>query len=815
MPNINFYLLTDKNKVLYWIVVFLIAILFSNCGVKKKLQEDEYFITKNDIVFADKKLKEEKKSTLEYQLLTLARPKPNAKFLIFFRAGVWAHHKTNAPSDTTSLDRFMRKRLAEAPRLYSDSLALTSANAMTNFLNKKGYYQAKVTPQEAIYPKRKVAQIDYHVELGERYYVDTIQYFSDDTLLQPIIDELALSTLFKKNEPVSENLYYTEIKRITDTLRNNGYAYFYGNYIDGLEADSTNGRKNLGLDLFIRAPENDTHHRVYRIGEVEIYPNYQAQVFETVHRDTSIGGVTFKLPLGEDFQLDPQVLVKQIFLRKGQLFRQKDFDKTNELIGNLGLFKFIDLDLEKDPNEEGLLNLKIYLTQSKQRSVGFEAELNNSLRSIVTNTNRLFSLGAGVNVNYQNRNTFGGGELFNLILESGVEVNFLDDRAVRVNFLDLTARTDLFFPKFIDYLGYWKLFNRVRFGEKKSLLTDNFYQDLREKARSRVSLGYSYESTINNYTTNTFNISLGYNLNRTPNERIVFDQTGLDFFQSEATDSFLLLLPSEATRRSFEEDILFTGFLYRDINYTWTSNVRELGGIWQFRVAHELSGAEVLLLNTLVNNQRKAFKINNIGFSHHTRLELDIRYNRAFLNESAFAFRMYSGIATPFGGLTQTVPYIKQFFVGGPNSMRAWLIRELGPGSFFDPAVTEPPFYQAADFKTEFNAEYRFDLAEYFLLEGALFLDAGNIWTLRNDPERPGSQLSSDFINQLAVGGGVGFRFDFSFFIIRLDMGYKLRTPYLDENNRQWQLYRFSDYNFIDFFRPRNVNYNLGIGYPF
>ena len=804
--NTTYRTLFRNSPFFYLLQLLLIAFICGNCGVKKKLNYGDFLVVQNDIVFQEKKLKDEKKSTLEYELLTLARPKPNSKAVGLFRSGIWAYYKTNQPKDTTSLDRFMRKRWAEKPSLYTDEVALASAEAMMNFLNKKGYYQAKVRPEEALYPKKKTAKVSYHVRLGPRYYIDSIHYHSVDSLLQPIAYDLARSSLFIQGKPVSESLYYQEVQRITDTLRNNGYAYFHSNYIQQLESDSTGRKQQLNLDLIIRQPADEAHHQIYHIGDIQFYPSFFAQTFDAPTRDTIINGVTFRIPQGEDFRIDPQVLLKQLYLQKGQLYKQANFDKTNELLGNLGIFKFVNLKLVKHPTQPNVLDVVIYLTPSKQRSLGVEMELNNSFRSSINTTGQIFSLGGGANINYQNRNTFGGGELISMLLEGGAEVNFTDK--VRINSVDFTARTDLVYPKFIDYMGLWRL------TKKASLLTDNFYKDLHDKARSRISISYNHQDFINYYTFNTFNVSLGYNLTRTPNERAVFNQTGIDFFKSAIKDSFQIIVNNNPfLKRSLGDDQLFTGFLYRDLNYAWTSRTYKRGGSWQFRITNEISGLEMLGINALVNGLKTPLKINNISFAHYARFDADIRYHRDMKKNRTLALRFYSGIASPFGGITSDVPYVKQYYIGGPNSIRAWFVRELGPGTFHDPLVVED-FYQAGDFKMEFNAEYRFDLIPYILLEGAIFVDGGNIWTLREDAERPGSQLSSRFLNELALGGGVGFRFDFSFFIIRLDMGYKFRTPYL-VGGENWQFNSYKDYTLIDFFRPTKVNYNLGIGYPF
>lgn len=802
--------------MLNWkIVVFslwVIAFLGSSCGVKKQLAFDETLVTKTEVVLEKSTYKIKDKGLLKSELFSLIKQKPNKRLLLLFRTGVSIYYHTDEPQDTTNWKNFLRNNLAETPAIYSEKITKTTTKSMENYLKQKGYFDAVVEAKEKHSYKHKETTVSYHVYPNKRYSIKNIKYSSLDKKLEGRLKKLEQNTLLKSGSPIDEQLYRREVQRITDSLRNNGYVYFYPSYVQALESDSTNGKTALDIDLSVRAPVEEEHHQAYTIGKVQVYPTFYAPDLLNYTKDTLINNYLFTTKNGE-FPIKPQVIIDQIYLNPGALFRQSNYDKTTEQLSNLNTYKFVNVKLQKDTAQVGIIDVIIELSLAKKHLLGGNADLNNSYNNLTSAESTISYLGASLNLNYRNRNTFGGAEMLVSSIEGGVEFN-LSQRNRLINSLDFQFKTDLYFPKLLDPYRTWKLLNRIKFG-KKRLLSDNYYQQLKEKARSRISLGYNFQDYIDFYRFNTFNFKFGYDLQPNPRDRYIINQTGIDFFLPNTRERFeAIAVNNPFLTRSFNNQ-LFTGFLYRDFSFIWNSPINKRRASWQLRFNHELSGAEILLVNYLANNLSKAFAINDTRFAHYTRAEFELRYSKFFTDTQSFAVRFNTGIAVPFSGLSQDVPFVKQFFLGGPNSIRAWRIRELGAGSFYDTTLNEPPFYQTGDMKLEFNLEYRFDLIPYIYMKGAFFLDAGNIWTIKNDPDRLGSQISTNFLNEIALGGGFGFRFDLSYFVLRLDLGYKLRTPYLDEDNRQWQFYKYPNYRFSDYFNSKVVNYNLALGFPF
>jgi len=283
------------------------------------------------------------------------------------------------------------------------------------------------------------------------------------------------------------------------------------------------------------------------------------------------------------------------------------------------------------------------------------------------------------------------------------------------------------------------------------------------------------------------------------------DYTLSEVFRKRIVNNPLLL-------RSFDDNLL-TGLIFRDITYIYDKPVNSEGNKFTFLSNFEISGGETYLLNKLYNlttGSNSDWRLtNNIEFAKYARLELDPRFYEYFSKRHSFAARLYAGIIIPFGGST-AAPFFKQFSVGGPNSLRGWDQKELGPGGYSE-LLLQPEigqnFYQTGDIKLEANIEYRFDL--FYIFEMALFMDAGNVWTLKANSDRPDAHITTDFTDQIAVSAGYGFRFDFTYFNIRFDFGYKLRNPYTFGNStRYW-------YNWAEIKRQKFGNFQVAVNYPF
>ncbi|MFK8101942.1 MAG: BamA/TamA family outer membrane protein [Saprospiraceae bacterium] len=795
-------------------LLLAVSLLFflGACNTTRHLDYDQSFLVENKIVFQNKK-KISGRRALKYDLGTTYKQKPNTNFIGIPRE--WFYYNHTEENDSSRWDRLVLRLFSEEPSIYKEERAESTARSMQYLLQNKGYFNAIVSYQAVT--KKNKTKVTYLINPKRLYTFDSTSFESKDLKVQRILTDIGKETILKPGTAVSQENYNQEVFRITRRLQNLGFAYFDKNYIDVLEGDSTNYKVNDTLTVLL--PSTSPEHQVYRVGDIFVYPNYDPKQ-DSIKRMVRIeGGVNF-MTIDSTMDVSVQTILDVIYLKKGELYKVDNYEKTAAQLGSLDIYKIKLIKPYLDPAQPGLIHFEIKLTPKKRNVFGYDAELNNS--NFISDNNKTTLIGTSLGLIFRNRNSFRGAEQFSANIQGGVDLDFLNPDTL-VFAWNLSGQLDFYKPKFVDYLGLWKVMNAT------GILNKEFYRNLKERARSRASVGGSITSLINTYRTTSLELSLGYELQRSPQHSYLINHLGINYFSPVFEPDFeQVVFNNQFLRNSFDKQ-LFTGFLFRDFSYIYASRINKFGESWQFNGNVEVSGAEVLLGNQLdLSAPLRIFSGNDtINYAQFIRLEFDGRHYRIFPSKKhSIAMRLNVGIAFPFGGFSKDVPYIKQFFIGGPNSIRAFRVREPGPGGY--QYVQDPnnpqPFFQTGDFKFEFSAEYRFDL--FWRLKGAVFLDGGNIWTLREDEGRPNSQLlwkakfdqetgdkiGDSFLNQIALGTGFGVRLDY-YFVIRFDLGVKLKNPYLSANlngdQSYWAVDRLSKFQLQDF------NYNLAIGYPF
>ncbi|MDX1666746.1 MAG: BamA/TamA family outer membrane protein [Saprospiraceae bacterium] len=813
------------------IFLFLgILLLAASCNPTKYLPEDEYLLEENNIQF-EGRTKVENKRNLRYELSTIQKQRKNSNFLFFPRE--WFYLKSSEPGDTSKWNRWVRRVLGEVPTIYSDTLTRLTAESMEFYLQYKGYYNAMVEYETE--RKKRRAYVTYYVNPNRKFIIDSIFFESEDERIDNILQQISGQTYLQPGTGLDGNLYEREKERITAYLRNHGYAFFYSNFVAPLEADTTQKLSRANIYLNVLSPIGDSTHQVYYIGDIDVFPDYDPLLADSVWQDTTISGYRLNIRKKEELEVRAQIILNSIYLQQGQPFSQEDLDRTYRSLNALSIVRFVRIKQEIDSVFPNQINLRIELTDNKKMELGLDFELNYTNRSATTGSGNL--IGISLSPSLRHRNLLGGSELLISNLSAGVEVNpnFEDSRFW--NTIDLRLQGDLFFPRFSDYLGIWKKAGNIRLGKQPTVSENrkpSYFEMLRESGSSRLTMSYNYLLLLDFYRYNFFNASYGYNLQRSKTHTYFFNHIGIDYLQPNTEPAFdSILVSNPFLERSFGNQ-LFVSLLFRDFGFIYNSLPNRFGESYHVGVTLEMAGAEIWAGNVIYNAfalSSDTLRIGKIDFSQYAKLELDLRYYKQYTGNHSLATRFIFGIARPFG-FTPEVPYVKQFWVGGPSSIRGWAARGLGPGGFEDPLTLSSNnrllFYQAADLKLEMNLEYRFDI--FWLMKGALFMDAGNIWTIRQDPSRCGAkfrfrremvnncengqQFVDPFYKQIAVGSGFGLRFDFNYFIFRLDLGVKLRFPFplrgepgTAPESAYWN--NFRDYKFSD------VNFNLGLGYPF
>lgn len=797
------------------------------------MQDGEALVEKNEIVVEKG---EKLSSSLKYELSTLARQQENGSFLFFPRE--WLYF--NAKDTSRFFGRWIQEKLAEPPTVFSRYATEESAKSMRNYLISKGYYSAAVAYEPKFNKDSSRVDIAYQIDPNRLYVIDTVNIVSQDKTIETVLNDPERQSLLKKGEAVSLDIYNNEVTRIVTYLKNNGYATFNRGFIAPLQADSTDNRINLTLEIL---PKSDsTNHKSYLVGEIHVFPDYdpldsivvvdgEPPIYQPENRinyvkDTLINGIRFFQPNWKN-AIKAKHLAREIRLRSGEKYSLSRENQTNNSLNTLGVFRFVSIRSEIDSLQDTILHYKIYLTRNKRLGFGSNLEFSYSDQNITRN--RINLVGATASLSLKLRNAFKGAELFTNSVSFGME--FEPDAPPVLNTIDFSIQSQLNIPRFMDYFGFWKWIGR----KKKE---DGLFNFLDQNASTQYVLGYNFLTRRNFYNYELFDFAVGYNAQLGGRHQLQLNHLGVNYFNpsfEKGSDFEILLDNNPFLSNSFGQQF-FTGVLLKEVNYLYNfRNIRK-GQQYSFSARLELSGVEVQAANSIYNRfalEETTFTVGMIDFSRYGLLELDGRFTKTFNPLQSLALRFNFGLGLPFG-LTEELPYVKQFFIGGPNSIRAFRAREVGPGAHCSPDVfslicpsdgvdaldEDTPFYQTGNLKLEFNAEYRFDMLKIFsyTIEGALFAEAGNVWLtelneedirtnglFRFTPQRDesGVVINEAFYKQLALGTGFGVRLDLQYFLLRLDMGYPLHTPY--EPREAWvQQFTFED-----------VNYNLALNYPF
>jgi outer membrane protein insertion porin family len=791
----------------------MMLFLMSSCNSTRYLEKDQSLLKRTKIIFKNEKSVENKKS-LEAELATFIDQKPNEK-LLFFIPKEWLYLTNNQPDDNAWYKKGI-KSLGDPPVIYSEAASKKIAGNMENHLKfKKGFYKAKV---DFIVEEKKsiqgwsdshgsdvwesnISKVTYIVSLGDRFKVKNVRYESQDKKLLTFVESLQENAFVKKGDYIDFAQFELEKSRLTVELQNHGYSNFSNNFIE-ISGDSSQVNKDVDIFFQFRTALPDTIHTKFVTGEVKVYTDYfKEQVVDSLSADT-INMLQFYRQ-SSSFLVKPSLLSNSIFFKQGSLLRRDDRQKTFRKLNSLGTYRFVTVNARVDKDRDSIMNFEILLTPFQKKWI-FDGSLEGYFSTL--GAARLF--GFSVSSQFVNRNFLGGSEKYTLRAEAGTEVGYARETGFVQRTTNLSLQNNLNIPSFQDFIGLGRLANR------SGIIRDKFYKNFVEEASTNIGLGFSALNIINFYSLSTFNASFGFDYTSPKGNRYVFKPLGfnLDLYSIKDTTRFeqnpLILL-------SFK-DILGTGFVFRDFSYIYTKTKDRKGNSMLAINNLEVSGWEVHLTNLLYNaisGSDREWVLDDkreIAFAKYIRYEFDGRYNKEYTKTTSFASRLNFGIIVPFGN-NPSAPFIRQFGVGGPNSLRAWNIKEPGPGGYRDPLakLKETPviFVNQGDIKLELNAEYRFKIL--LLLDGAFFVDAGNVWTLRDDPNRPGAVISSKFLDQMAIGAGYGIRFNFNFFIIRFDCGYKLRSPFEDPYKKsQW-------YSFKEIRQQGLGNVQVAVNYPF
>lgn len=834
----------------FFTIIFLLVI--SSCSPTRHLKEGEYWVVKNTIAFEKQDYKiQEEKDLLYADLSPILRPKTNIKVLFFYPLLFFRNAFYNADS-TQKLRYWFKNKVGEEPALYNIDTTKKVTEHLRNKLNQKGYFNATTDYEVKLHKKR--AKVTYKVKTNAPILIDSVFFESPDSNMQLVMLQSQSKTFLKKGERLDMSLFDQEKTRLTIAVRNAGYESFNWNYIT-FEADTINSKKyeaqpkkafkpleqgetraNIHINILPYSDSIVEHPRSI-VKEIFIIPdNIQRTVGQTrvskydttyviQHRtkkhktqviqkpedllesDSII--YTFLHRFNSKRIIKEQILAQSIFLEKNKYYHYESGIKTIQAINELDVFELPKVEYRRpNPLDPTAVNAYVVMQPTDAQNFSTNEEINTYSSN----------LGAALNFSYRNRNIFKGAEALSFHTELGGVFRTKRDSIYGsdgtwldrfVSLLDISSELRLNLPRFI---GPTSMAKRM------------------DGARTRFTLGYRYlrQGTDLKNVSSIYAKILSYEWrmkNRT-NHYFAWNPFLLSItFEPTLSQAFeqRLSISNPALLASLKDKFVIPSM---EFTYTYTSPEKANHNYWYVKLYGEMAGNVMYGINKIVSSNDPIRFFGNIDYSHYIKADIDGRYSIYFTSKRSLVFRAMVGAALPYGNADDTnkgIPFSRRFSLGGPNSMRAWALRNIGPGRIkVDPAA---PF-QLGDIRLELNAEFRFKFNSW--IAGAIFLDAGNVWlwkpssTLNTNITPPLAEpatgvISKDFYKELALGTGLGLRLDFSFFIIRFDYGIQLYNPsgYELKDNGKIKYWNFP----LDFswsWNPiKNSNFVIGIGYPF
>lgn len=751
--------------------IFIASVFILSCNSTKLVPKGDALYTGAVIKVTDSTLSKKEKNKVNDFTQPLPRPKPNSKILgIPFKLLIY--NLAGDPKKKGFIRKLLRK-FGEPPVLLSAVSLPYNEKVLKSSLNNIGYFRADAAGDTIV--KDKKAHAEYSIEAGSVYNINNVTFATDSSSLGKAILDTKDETLLHPKDAYNLEVIKGERLRIDANLKEEGYYYFSPDQLI-VNADSSIGNNKVNLYLMVKENTPAVVRKPYIIDSVFIFPTYRINtaVTDTAHTTTNLYGGYYIVDPRKRFK--PQLFPRILRFDSGDVYNRTDHNLTLNRLINLDVFKFvknrfsISADSERDT---GRLNTYYYLTPLPRKSL--RAELSGNTKS----NNYTGSL---VTLTWRNRNIFRGAEHLDIHANVGTEVQYSGNQS-GFNTYRLGGGFTFTTPRFV--VPFFK-FN-----------TSSAYVP-----KTKIDLGYDLLNRRKLYTLNSFKAELGYVWK--PNLYIEndFNLFSVDLVQAlNVTQLYLDSIKKQPVLKHAIDTQFILGSNYALTFDPLVNNPHGTG--FYFNGLADLSGNIAGLVTGANVNKGKQQRIFGVPFSQYVKLQTDVRYYYALNSKTRLANRVILGFGLPYGNSTQ-LPFIKQFFIGGNNSLRAFRSRSVGPGIYHDPHADSSDFFpdEAGDMKLELNSELRYKLNN--IIETAVFVDAGNIWLYNNDTLRPGAKFTSAFLNQLAVGAGVGLRLDLTILLLRLDVAMPLRKPWLPAGQR-W----VTDFNL------RNAVFNLGIGYPF
>ena len=808
-----------------FIFSYLFIFIFSSCSITKHVPEDEFLLRKAKIEF----LNSNNSNTIsKEELYDLLLQKPNRKVFSNFRFYLRLYNLSNQQRidqkivkkqikidkvnlkikqqnrsslilDSNYIQKPLKERklafgeriqnTGEAPVIYSALKLNRTKEQLKKYLFNKGYFKNEITDSTTVLDNGQI-DIQYFIHLREPMYLSSIKYQCPEILISSYLDSIESNSFLKKGAIFDTDNLVKERNRINEFLTNSGFYNFNKEFIY-FDIDTNYVSKTVDITLGIQNYKKidkinnsfkDLTHKQFKISKVNIQIGDSSK-FNNIAKLDSIENSFFKIVNYQPINFKSKVFKNSIFFKKDDYYKKSVAQQTYRSLISLGLFKYVNISFDTLTDNKLVGNIE--LTPSKTQNL--------SLSLDGTNNERLFGFQGGID--YFHNNLFHGGEKILISLKSSFEIQLLLTDSKETGISNKPNTTE-FGPEFHFYLPKYLLINKIGNLRKHINPVTEFtgafnIQDRPDYYRRNQELSFGWVFHENKTTTWHINPLL---------ISIVDIEINSDFQnQIESyNDQYIL--------SSFQDHVVAGGvfsFEYNGQNLSYNSNSL------YFKTTFESAGGTLFNFHELINKDKNpltdSYDFLGIRYAHFQKATLDLRYYQGLSDRSKIVYRIYSGVGIPKKNLSDALPFEKSFFAGGSNSLRAWRARSLGPGSYFEDSTR---YDKIGDIKFEGNVEARFPISKW--IEGAFFVDFGNIWLIGYDSLRPEGKFNwNNVLDDIAIGTGFGLRLNFEFFILRADLAIPFKNPGIPKDNNQWI---FKSEKRDDHFSPL---LNLGIGYPF
>lgn len=833
-------------------VVFLYA-----CSTTKKVPDNEFLLTKNSFRYEDGKIHDD-------EVPNYVSQKPNKKQLFLFPIGLWMYNATNPKYDSIlneymtypsemrdqklrdslfikykhpeyvgkSLfyERFMHN-IGQPPVILDQAKTQISANSIRKFFVFKGYWDADVKFSHDLDSAAKKAKVNYLITHKDPTYISDYYYNIPDPAIKSVYEEDLSKSLVKGKEILDQSVLEKEVKRINDLMKGRGY-YKFNNSNEEIyfTADTLQSRKQVPLTMDIHRDSADSPYRLTTIGDIKIH--FLEKLSDTVDtvKDSLLGINFYKL----DDQYKTMALWRPIILKKGDIYNQRNLDLTKRNITSMNNFNILKYSEILRKENDSILDVSYYLSPLPKYDLKIATDLNYS---------QILNFGVSPSVDLTTRNVFGGAENLTTSVAGifGSVVN-TKDPSKRSLAYEISAQASLNFPRLFLPFKTWKVIPK-RYSPTSSIVLGASKQNNIGLGRIGFNAGLNYFANVNDIVSHRltlFNTQLSFTRNKDryydffPADQAVRDNIfaayspalNQEFLNGQiSSDDLSSMIVNDTNYQnslSGDDLSLFNTFRQTLINKDrQTQDVLISSMIYNFiyneigkkdrpnpfylNAKFELAGNVFSLFN---NREREAGvvsgttqKILNIPYSQFAKFDFDVRkYFTFFNNKHTLAVRQFVGVGIPYGN-SSTMPFVRSYFNGGSNDIRAWRVfGGLGPAdSQLDEKVRS---YIMDNVKLTTNIEYRMPFTNMF--EGAAFVDAGNIWSLKDNGFGDEFKFNK-FLSQMGVGTGLGVRINIAYITLRLDAAYKVYDPNKPVGDR-WVIQKW---------QPLKPVLNFAFGYPF